>query len=155
MFAHGVQADESGLRAVVPQAPGFERRADGARFAAMLVDDDFGRTFLALEARFDEIDLRLHGGQVVLRAALQQEARADGGEVRDLRNVQPDVLRQHVAQAGHDLFRLPALALEVDDVGLHEHRAAVAEDWEALGGEGDVGILLHRTLKPCAVDCRK
>ena len=82
----------------------------------MLVDDHVGLDVLALEARFDEVDLRLHRGQVVLRAALQQEARADGREVRNLRNVQPDVLGQHVAQAGHDLFRLPALALEIHDV---------------------------------------
>ncbi len=38
--------------------------------------------------------------------------------------------------------RLPALALEVDDVRLHEHRAAVAELRERLGAEGDVGELL-------------
>ena len=85
--------------AVVPQAPGFERGADGAGFAAVLVDDDVGLHVLALEARLDEIHLRLHRGQVVLRAALQQEAPADGREVRNLRNVQPDVLGQHVAQA--------------------------------------------------------
>ncbi len=71
----------------------------------------------------------------------------DGREVRDLRDVQPDVLRQHVAQAGHDLFRLPALALEIHDVGLHEHRAAVAERGEALGAERDVGVLLHRDVE--------
>ena len=104
------------LAAVVPEASGFERRADGAGFAAMLVNDHVGRDFLALEARLDEIDLRFDGGQIVLRAALQQEAAADRGEVGNLRDVQPDVLGQHVAQAGHDLFGLPALALEVDDI---------------------------------------
>ena len=30
---------------------------------------------------------------------------------------------------------------------LHEHRAAVAEAGEALGGEGDVGVLLHRHVE--------
>ena len=87
------------LAAVVPEASGFKRRADGAGFAAVLVDDHVGLHVLALEARLDEIHLRLHRGQVVLRAALQQEARADGGKVGNLRNVQPDVLGQHVAQA--------------------------------------------------------
>ena len=45
-------------------------------------------------------------------------------------------------QSGEDLFAAPALALEVDDVGLHEHRAAVAEDRHSLRGKRDVGILL-------------
>ncbi len=76
-----------------------------------------------------------------------RKRRADGGEVGDLRNVQPDVLGQHVAEAGHDLFRLPALALEIDDVGLHEHGAAVAEAGEAVGAEGRIGILLHRHVE--------
>ena len=69
--------------------------------------------------------------------------RADGGEIRNLRNVQPDVLGQHVAEAGHDLFGLPALALEVHDVALHEDGAAIAKAGEALGAEGDVGVLFH------------
>ena len=107
--------------------PASNARADRARFAAVLVNDHLGRDVLALEARLDEIHLRLHRRQVVLRAALQQERVPIAEQVRDLRNVQPDVLRQHVAQAGHDLFRLPSLALEVHDVRLHEHRAAVAE----------------------------
>ena len=61
------------------------------------------------------------------------------------RNVEPDVLGQHVAQAGHDLFGFPALALEVDDVGLHEDRAAITETREAFGAECGVGVLFHRT----------
>ena len=136
-----VEADEGGLLAVLPQAHRFEGAADGAGFAAVLVHDDVGLDFLALEARLDEVHLRLDGGQVVLRAALENELAADGRQVGNLRDVEPDVLRQHVAQAGHDLFRLPALALEVDDVGLHEHGAAVAELRVALGVEGDVGEL--------------
>jgi hypothetical protein len=79
---------------------------------------------------------------------LQQEARADGGEIRNLRNVQPDVFRQHVAQPRHDFFRLPSLALEVHDVALHEHRAAIAELGEALGAECRIGVLLHRHIEP-------
>ena len=121
-----------------PMAPGF---------AAVLVHDHVGARLLALEARLDEIHLRLYRRQVVLRAALQQEARADGREVGNLRNVQPDVLGQHVAQPRHDLFRLPALPLEIHDVGLHEHRAAVAELRESLGAECRVGVLLHRHVE--------
>ena len=36
------------------------------------------------------------------------------------------------------------MTLEVDDVGLHEDRAAVAERGITLGGERDVGKLLDR-----------
>src|SRR5579864_5504321 len=68
----------------------------------------------------------------------------------NLRNVQPDVLGQHVAQAGHDFFRLPALALEIHDVRLHEHGAAVAELRVAFGGEGNVGELFHLEAKAFA-----
>ena len=42
MFAHGVEADERALAAVVPEASGFERRADRAGFAAVLVHDHIG-----------------------------------------------------------------------------------------------------------------
>ena len=50
-------------------------------------------------------------------------------------------------EPGHDLFGLPSLALEVYDVGLHEHRAAVAELGKPLRAEGRVGILLHRHVE--------
>ncbi len=134
--------------AAVEEPARFESRADGARFAAILVDDHVGPRVLSLESRLDEIHLRLHRRQVVLRPALEQEPRPDGRQVRNLRNVEPDILRQHVAQARHDLFGLPALALEIDDVRLHEHRAAVAERREALRAEGHVGELLHRIAEP-------
>src|SRR5215471_7395334 len=140
--AAGFETDEGGLAAVVPEAAGFARGDDSAGFATVLVDDHVGGDVLALETGLDEIDLGFDGGQVVLRAALQQEAAADGAEVGYLRHVQPDILGQHVAQAGHDLFGLPALALEVDDVALHEHGAAVSEAGEAIGAERDVGVLL-------------
>ena len=138
----GLEADEGRLAAVLPQTHRLDRRADRAALAAVLVHDDVGLDALAVEARFDEIDLRLHRRQVVLRAALQHEVRAEGRQVGDLRDVEPDVLRQHRGQAGHDLLRLPALALEIDDVGLHEDGAAVAEARHRLGAEGDVGVLL-------------
>ena len=142
----GVQPDEGGLASVVPKTAGLQRRPDGAGFAAMLVHDDVGLHVLAFEARLDEIHLGLDGRQVVLRAALQQETPADGREVRNLRNVEPDILGQHVAETGHDLFRLPALTLEVHNVALHEYRAAVAEAREAVAGERpDHARLVHDT----------
>src|SRR5208283_128234 len=145
--ARGLEADEGGLAAVVEKPSGFQRSPDGAGFAAMLVHDDVRLHVLALEARLDEIHLCFHRSEVVLRAALQQETAADGGEVGNLRNVQPDILGQHVAQAGHDLFRLPSLALEIDNVGLHEYGATVTERRESLGAEGRVRIVLDRHVE--------
>src|SRR5262245_45506018 len=97
--------------------------------------------FFAFEARLDEIDLRLDGGEVVLCASLQNEVRSERRDVRNLRDVEPDVFRQHGGEARHDLFRLPALSLEVDDVRLHEYRAAVAEGRHRMRAEGDIGVI--------------
>src|ERR1017187_6783065 len=143
----GVEADERRLPAVVPEAPGFQPRADRAGLATVLVNNDVGLHVLALEARLDKIHLGLHRGQVVLRAALQQEALADGRQVGNLRNVKPDILGQNVAQAGHDLFRLPTLPLEIHDVALHEHCATIAERGVSVGPECRIGVLLHRHVK--------
>ncbi len=39
----------------------------------MLVNDDVGLDVFTLEARLDEVDLSLYGGQIVLRAALEEK----------------------------------------------------------------------------------
>ena len=41
-FTHRLESDERRLQSVAPQPQRFHRRADRARFAAVLVDDDFG-----------------------------------------------------------------------------------------------------------------
>ncbi len=71
------------------------------------------------------------------------KVRAERGQVGNLRNVQPDILRQHVGEAGQNLFRLPALALEIDDVRLHEDGAAVAKHRHGLGAERQIGVVGH------------
>src|SRR5262249_14934923 len=72
-----VEADERGALALLGvQAMGLDRTADGAGLAAELVDEDLRLDVTALETRLDEIDLRLDGRQIVLRAALQDEAGA-------------------------------------------------------------------------------
>ncbi len=141
------EADKAAYPSVVPETAGFERGSDGSGFAAMLVNNDVGLGFLALKARLDEIDLGFDGGEVVLGATLEEEAAADGGEIGDLRDVEPNVLGQHVAETSHDLFGLPALTLEVNDVGLHEDRTAVAELREALCAEGPIGVIFNRNIK--------
>src|ERR1017187_1819273 len=70
----GVETDEGADAAVVPEASGLERGANGSGFAAMLVHNHVGGRVLALEARFDEVHLGFHGGQVV------QIGRASGRE---------------------------------------------------------------------------
>ena len=79
--------------------------------------------------------------------------RPERGEVRDLADVQPDVLRQHGGEPGHDLLGLPALPLEVDDVRLHEDGAAVAELGHRLGPKAMSAYSLDRrsrTSRPCS-----
>ena len=140
---NGIEPDEGGAMTVLVETNGFDRRADCARLAAVFVNDDFRLVPDAVEVRVNEVDFRLHRRQVLLRAALQDEARTQLGEVRNSGDVEEDVLRQNVRQSGEDLFAAPALPLEVHDVGLHEHRAAVAEDRHGVGRERDVGVLVH------------
>src|SRR5262249_45169860 len=136
-----LQPDEARPQSVIPEPDRLNRRAYRARFATVFVHGDARLNVFAFESRFDEIHLRLDGGEVMLRAALQNEVRAERRDVRNLRDVEPDVFRQHGGEARHDLFRLPSLALEIDDVRLHEDRAAVAEGRHRLRAESDVGVI--------------
>ena len=107
------------------------------------MDLDTGRRVTSAEPRLDEVHLRLDCGQVVLGPPLEHEVAPEAREVGHLGHVEPDVLGQHGGQAGHDLLGPPALALEVDDVGLHEDRAPVAEARHAAGGERRRRVLAH------------
>ena len=111
-------------------------------------------------ALLDVVDLRLERGEVVLRAALEHERAAERGHARDLHDVLPDVLRQHLREAREQLLLRVALLLEVHAVGVEEHGAAVAELRRELGLEGDVGVLgdrdaeLSRPSPAAACRCR-
>src|SRR5258707_10023908 len=70
------------------------------------------------------------------------------------------MLRKHVRESRENLFRPPALALEVDNVGLHKDRASIAKGRHGFGGEGDISKLfdLHaeafsRRLQEVSVAC--
>ena len=63
---------------------------------------------------------------------------------RDLHDVLPDVLRQHLREAGEHLLLREALLLEVHAIGVEEDGAAVAELRRELGLERDVGELGDR-----------
>ena len=109
----------------------------------MLVHDDLGFMVNAVEVRTDKVDLGLHRSQVFLCSSLQDETRSEFCKVGDSGDIEKNVFRQDVCQPGEYLFAAPALPLEIDNVGLHEHRAAVAEDRHGVGGESDIGVLLH------------
>src|SRR5436305_1516029 len=79
------------------------------------------------DALLDVVDLGLHGREVVLRAPLEDVARAERGEPRDLHDVLPDVLREHLGEPGEQLLLREALLLEVHAIGVEEDGAAVAE----------------------------
>ena len=64
----------------------------------------------------DKIHLRFDDGEILLRATLKYKSTSELGDVRDARHVKKHILGKHGCQAGEDLFRPPALALEVDDV---------------------------------------
>ena len=142
-LADGIEANECRLLAIPPQAQRFLRRADCARFAAVLVHDDFWLRASGAKAVADEIDLGLYDREIVLRSALQYESRTKRREIGNAGDVEEHILRQHRGQSGENLLRAPTLALKVDDIGLHEHRAAVAEHRHGLRREGEIGILRH------------
>src|SRR5579862_2502944 len=73
-FANRIEADERGAHAVLPETHGLGARADRARFAAMLVDDNFRLLVGRAEAAANEVHFRLYDRKIVLRAALQDEA---------------------------------------------------------------------------------
>ncbi len=135
-----LETDERRRAAALDHAQRLERGAQRAGLAGVGVDEDLG----AGDALLDVVDLRLDRREVVLRAALEHVARAQRGEPRDLHHVLPDVLGQHLGEAGEKLLLGEALLLEVDAIGVEEDGAAVAELGRELGAEGGVGVLGHR-----------
>src|SRR5262249_19585935 len=142
-LAHGVEANERGGLAITPQAQRLLGRADGPGFSAVLVHDDFRLFTGGPETVADEIHFGLHHRQIILRAALQHKTRTQRRKVGYAGDVQENILGQHRGQAGQNLLGLPALALEVHDVGLHENRAAIAEDRHSLRGECQISELVY------------
>src|SRR5262249_32079331 len=109
----------------------------------MLVDNDFRLAAGGVEVGMNKVHFSLHRRQVLLRPSLKHKTASELGQVGNAGNVQKNILGQYRGQPRQDLFGLPALALEVYDVRLHEHGAAVAENGHGLRGEGDVGVLVH------------
>src|ERR1700722_554731 len=142
-FSHSIQSDKCGLLAIAPKSQRLCRRANRARFSAELVNNDLGFLAGSAETILNEIHFRFHHGHVVLRSALQHKARAQRSEIGNAGYVQEHVLGKHRCQTCKNFFSPPALALEIHDVGLHEHRAAVAEDGHGLGCKSQIGILFN------------
>ena len=108
----------------------------------MLVNDDFGLSLFAAEVRLHKIDFGLHRCQVLLRATLQDEAFSQFCQIGNAGDVEEDVLGQHRRESRKNLFCRPALALEVDNVRLHEHGAAVTKDRHLVRRKSDIGVFL-------------
>src|ERR1700733_10613361 len=109
----------------------------------MLVNDNFRLLAGGAEAVADEFEFGLQDREIIFRSTLQHKARAKRREVRNSGDVKENILRKHGGEAGENFFRAPSLALEVDDVRLHEDRAAIAENRHGLCGECEVGVLGH------------
>ena len=75
-FPYCIQADEGRTLTVPPQAQRFLRRADCAGLSAVLVHDDFRLLPGGPEAIANEVHFRFHHSKIILRAALQDKARA-------------------------------------------------------------------------------
>ena len=101
----------------------------------------------AAETGAQEVHLRLHRGQVILRSPLQDKARSQRGQVGGLGHMKKDIARKHRCQAGQNLLGAPALTLKVDDIRLQEDSAAVAEVRHRLGGKGGFRIALDGNAK--------
>ena len=89
---YGFESNEGCLLAVRPEPQSFLRCADGSGFAAVFVHDDLGLFAVGAEAGFDEVDFGFDDGEIVLRAALKDEACTERCKVRNAGYVEKDVL---------------------------------------------------------------
>src|SRR5262249_26776484 len=71
-----IDANKSGLVAIAPEPQRFDGGADSARFATVLVNDNFGFFIRSVEVRLDEVHFGLNGSKGLLRAALQNESKS-------------------------------------------------------------------------------
>src|ERR1700730_17337078 len=142
-FAHRIKPNERSAHSVAPETRSFHARANGAGFAAMLVHDDLGLLSCRAETAADEVDLGFHDREIILRSALQHKPRTKRGKIRNTCDVEENILGQPCREPGENFLGLPALPLEIYDVGLHEHRTAVAEDRHRLGRKSKVRKVFH------------
>src|SRR5690348_5818492 len=98
----------------------------------MFVHDDFWLFPGSPETVTDEVNFGFHYCEIVLRPALQDKARAECCQVWDAGDVKENVLRQNRRQSSKDFLGSPPLTLKIHDVGLHEHRTSIAENWHRL-----------------------
>ena len=95
----------------------------------------------------DKVYFRFHHCHIVLRATLQYETSSQRREVGDAGYVKEHILGKHCGQACENFLRPPALTLEIHDVRLHEHGAAISENRHRLCGESEIGILFNAQSK--------
>ena len=125
-----LHSNECGFAISTYDAPSLHGRADGSGLSAVGMHDDAHIGYPSL----DVVDLGFDRGHVPLGSTLEHEHLAELREARDVDHVLPDVLRQHLGEPGQHLGRGEPLLLEVDPIGVEEHRAAVAELRRQIGG---------------------
>src|ERR1700746_3074033 len=109
----------------------------------MFVHNDFRLFAGSAKTIADKIDFGLHHGKIVLRSPLQNETCAQRRKVGNASDVQEHVLWEHRSEAGKNFLRLPPLALEIHNIGLHEDGAAIAKYRHRLRGKGQVRVLIY------------
>src|SRR3974377_1746332 len=95
------------------------------------------------EAVADEIHLGFHDREIVLRTTLKHETRPERCEIGNASYIEENVLWQYRRKSRKNLFATPPLPLEVNNIGLHEHSAAVAEDRHGLCRKCQIRVLIH------------
>src|SRR5690348_9322931 len=104
----------------------------------MLVHNDFRLFPRSTKTIADEIYFRLDDRKIILRPSLQHKTRPQCGKIGNAGDIKEHVLRKHRRESGKNFLRLPALALKVDNVGLHEDGASITEDRHGLSRKSQV-----------------
>ncbi len=109
----------------------------------MLVHNNFRLFARRAKTIAYEIHFRLHDGQIILRSSLQHKTRAQRRKIGNAGDVKKNVLREHSSKAGENFLRLPALALKINNVRLHENGAAITENRHRLCGKSQIRVLVY------------
>src|SRR5271169_570207 len=142
-FLNGVESTKDRPPAVLPPVESNQGCANRASFPGVRMNHHLGIGDLAE----NKVHLCLHDCQIAVCSALQDVLLSDLLQIVHAAGVDPDVERQDCAQSGENFFRLPSLALLVDDVALQEDAAPHRQLWHCLGLKGAVRHVAHRDVE--------
>src|SRR5438445_5150251 len=109
----------------------------------MLVHNNFRLSPRGTKTIAYEVDFRLNNRKIILCSSLQHKTRAQRRKIGNAGDVKKNVLREHSSKAGENFLRLPALALKIDNVRLHENGAAITENRHRLCGKSQIRVLVY------------